>query len=134
MEFPNEQKETKNNQKNVKKIKIILLIGILTLISGLIFAPLSAWDLWYVAYGPTDVYKELHTIYWWPIIISFVLNLITSIYIVATDFQNEEVNKNKVLWGLLSLFLLGSIGIIIFATINLKQYGNYQNVENKMNL
>ncbi|MGL5590907.1 MAG: hypothetical protein ACRDCH_02445 [Metamycoplasmataceae bacterium] len=48
------------------------------------------------------------------IIISAIIGLIDSIIILASDFKNKELNNDKILWGLLSLLLLGNIGCLIF--------------------
>ncbi|MGL5590906.1 MAG: hypothetical protein ACRDCH_02440 [Metamycoplasmataceae bacterium] len=46
---------------------------------------------------------------------SLIISLIDSIYILSTDFRNKELNNTKLLWGLLSLLLIGNIGCLVFA-------------------
>lgn len=49
-------------------------------------------------------------------IVAGVLNLIASIFILVTDFQNPTINSDSVrlLWGLLSLIFIGFIGQLVF--------------------
>ncbi|MGL5205210.1 MAG: hypothetical protein ACRC63_03085, partial [Metamycoplasmataceae bacterium] len=47
-------------------------------------------------------------------IISAIINLIDSIIILASDYRNKELNNDKILWGLLSLLLIGNIGCLVF--------------------
>ncbi len=49
------------------------------------------------------------------IIASAIIALIDSILILVTNFKNDELDKKKILWGLLGLLLLGNIACLIFA-------------------
>ncbi|MDK2819331.1 MAG: hypothetical protein KFW07_00690 [Mycoplasmataceae bacterium] len=48
-------------------------------------------------------------------IVSIIISLIDAIIILSTDFKNKELNDEKILWGVLSLVLLGNIACLIFA-------------------
>lgn len=47
----------------------------------------------------------------------FVLNLATSIMILCTKFTIREIDDSKLIWGLLSLLLLGPIASFIFIAL-----------------
>ncbi|MDE6472876.1 MAG: hypothetical protein K2K73_00480 [Ureaplasma sp.] len=51
------------------------------------------------------------------LIICGIINFICSIVILATKWRNKWVRDHKVIWGLLSLFLLTCLGLIIFCSI-----------------
>ncbi len=55
------------------------------------------------------------------LIVSLVLNLIDCIKILSTKWENKEVEDSKLLWGILSLVLLGPIGSLVFACISLNK-------------
>ncbi len=50
------------------------------------------------------------------IIASFIIALIDAVTILTTNFKNKELNDEKILWGILSLILLGNIACLIFAS------------------
>ncbi len=56
------------------------------------------------------------------IIPAVVLWIVYSIQILTTDWKLKEVNDNKLVWGLVTLLLLGVIGSLIFACINEPKY------------
>lgn len=47
---------------------------------------------------------------------SVIISLIDSIKIITTDYKNQELNDDKLLWGILGLVLLGNIACLIFAS------------------
>ncbi len=51
---------------------------------------------------------------------AIVISCVGSIMIIVTDFENKQINDSRILWGLLSLFLLGPIGLLVFV-VNKKQ-------------
>jgi len=53
--------------------------------------------------------------------ISSIWNLVLSIIILAQVWENKVVSDSKILWGLLALFLLGSIATLIFSVTNIKK-------------
>ncbi|MGL5732969.1 MAG: hypothetical protein ACRCXE_02790, partial [Metamycoplasmataceae bacterium] len=65
------------------------------------------------------------------LIISAIIELIDSIIILSSDFKNKELNNDKLLWGLLSLLLLGNIGCLIFGIkmMNAAQHGDISSYE-----
>ncbi len=50
------------------------------------------------------------------IIASFVLDIINAIAILTTDWENEELNSDRTIWGILTLVVLGPIASLIFAS------------------
>ncbi len=48
------------------------------------------------------------------IVVSLILSFIDAIIILSTDWKNKELDESKILWGLLTLLLLGSIGSLVF--------------------
>lgn len=53
--------------------------------------------------------------------IGIVISFIAAILILVTDFGNKEINDSRVLWGVLSLILLGPIGVLAFYFTNSKK-------------
>lgn len=51
-----------------------------------------------------------------------ILNFIGNIKILVIDWKDEELNKRKILWGVLSLLLLRFIGLFIFTKRIMKKY------------
>ncbi len=51
-----------------------------------------------------------------------LLNFILGIIILATDWKNEEINSKKILWGILTLLLLGPIASLVFSVQSRKIY------------
>lgn len=49
------------------------------------------------------------------IIASLILCLIDGIIILSTDWNNKELDESKLLWGLLTLLILGPISSLIFS-------------------
>ncbi|MGL5590771.1 MAG: hypothetical protein ACRDCH_01745 [Metamycoplasmataceae bacterium] len=121
---------TQEEKKQIhQKLKMILIFGVIDLISGITFIPLQI-----VGFTLLAAFNEVTGSIIWLIsviivLLSLILNITLSVIILATDFKNKEVNDNRILWGLLSLFLLGGIGIIVFSTINIKKYNDDENNE-----
>ncbi|MGL5617583.1 MAG: hypothetical protein ACRCWU_00815 [Metamycoplasmataceae bacterium] len=99
------------------QIKGIISIGIISLIASIIsgIALFSSFNsiINEVEQPPISAF-----VFFAFAIISGIFAFIGSIAILATNFDNKAANDSKILWGLLSLFLLGWIGIIIFACSN----------------
>ena len=87
----------------------------------------------------TDLFtpEEFSKISWFLIAlltICGIANFVCSIVILATKWKNKWVRDHKVIWGLLSLFLLTFLGLIIFGSIAMShaedQYDNANNYYN----
>lgn len=48
-------------------------------------------------------------------IASFVISLIDSIKILTKSYKDQKLEEEKLLWGILSLLILGNIGCLVFA-------------------
>jgi multisubunit Na+/H+ antiporter MnhG subunit len=59
-----------------------------------------------------------------------ILSFILGIIILATDWKNEEINNNKILWGILTLVLLGPIASLIFSIQSINIYKNINDILN----
>ncbi len=55
------------------------------------------------------------------IISGAIISLVGSIFVLTTDFENKKTDDSKILWGILSLLLLGPIGLLTFSIINIKK-------------
>ncbi len=107
---------------NMKKIKLILNLGITSLVLSSIFVFLLG-VLIFFAMANTDittvaVWNSALIVVTFGLVVSSILAVVGSILILSTDFKNNDVNDSKILWGLLSLFLIGPIGLIVFAKKN----------------
>lgn len=85
---------------------ILLFVGIIFLIVFIKNFESNSWVI---------IFSTLFTLSW---IASGILAFICSIRILASNFVYEEINSIKLLWGLLSLLLLGAIGSLIFSIIS----------------
>ena len=56
--------------------------------------------------------------------VTIIISIILGIKIISTDWKNQEINNDKLLWGLLTLLLLGPISSLIFANITLDKLNN----------
>ncbi|AAT28102.1 hypothetical protein [[Mycoplasma] mobile] len=50
------------------------------------------------------------------VLISIILNIIVSYWIFTTKWNSEKINKQKLLWAFVTLFLYGPISALIFIT------------------
>ena len=60
----------------------------------------------------------------------FVLNIANGILILSTKWSNNEVENQKVLWGVLTFVLLGWIASLVFSIQAIKKYNNNSNNQN----
>lgn len=49
-------------------------------------------------------------------------NIIIAFRILTTNWKNKRVEKQKILWGILALLILGSIASFIFSVTSLNMY------------
>ena len=50
------------------------------------------------------------------IFVTVIISIVLGVKIISIDWQNKQINDDKLLWGLLTLLLLGPISSFIFAT------------------
>ena len=58
-------------------------------------------------------------------IISIVLTIVQAIKTLATDWNDKTLNNDKILWGLLSLMILGPIATLVFGSKIMEAYSGY---------
>ena len=107
---------------NMKKIKLILNLGITSLALSSIFVFLLSVLIFFATANTgidiTHAWNSALIVLTFVLVVSLILAVVGSILILSTDFKNNYVNDSKILWGLLSLFLIGPIGLIVFAKKN----------------
>lgn len=112
---------TKANTQVYGRAKIILTIGIL----GFIFF-VSTIIILIFLFTPTLTSKTINITNGGAIIlflmtitplVAIILNLTGSVLILTSKFHNDWLDTFKIIWGILSLLLLGPIGTIIFGSI-----------------
>ena len=54
-------------------------------------------------------------------IVSLVINIVNAIKIFSTDFKNEYINSNKMIWGIFTIVFLGWIASLVFSTISINK-------------
>ena len=54
---------------------------------------------------------------------------IAAILILVENFEVKEVEESRILWGILSMLLIGPIGVMVFVIINKKYYSPDYKVE-----
>ncbi len=60
-------------------------------------------------------------------IVTLIFDIINAIKILTTDWEDQELNNSKTIWGILSLILLGPIATIIFGNMVINKLGNQTN-------
>ena len=107
---------------HIKKMKIIWTLGLFSLILFSFFITTLIITLMIYQSQNTitndSVYITFTILSVIGILVAAILSFAGSLIILITDFKNKEINESRILWGLLSLFLLGSVGLIIFSSIN----------------
>lgn len=102
--------------KKVNSIQILSIISFVFWIIGLINFLLT------ISYN-----NYLTSIFFFiSISVGAIIALVGSIMILAINFENQKINDLKILWGILSLLLLGPIGMLIFSIIAKKVGSNNQ--------
>ncbi len=64
--------------------------------------------------------------------VSAIISLVAAIMILTTDFENTEANSSKMLWGILSIFLLGPIAVLVFTGKNMKNLNDSEDDQNNV--
>lgn len=117
-----------NNKINT--IKTLGIISLCFLIFSVIFLFISAFFI------PTET--EVNWVYQAFSVLALILLLslliictCASIIILKTDFQNKEINNyHRIIWGILSLVILGPIAILVFVSIvKNEKHNSYNNTE-----
>lgn len=58
------------------------------------------------------------------IIVTLIFEIIDGIKILTLDWQDEELNNDKTLWGIFTIVLLGPIASLIFSIKAIKKLNN----------
>ncbi len=107
----------------MKKLKNLAIMGIFSLsismVSLLVIVVLA------VIFGPNYTGPRLagdiaYIFSFLMLAAASIITITSSVMILLMDFENKKVNDSRVLWGLLSLLVLSSIGVIIFAFSSMK--------------
>ncbi len=64
------------------------------------------------------------------IIPSVIIAIVLAIKLLTSDYKDEELNGEKMIWGLLSLLLIGNIASLIFANKIIEKANNKIAMEN----
>lgn len=64
------------------------------------------------------------------IALSFIFNIISAIMILSTDWKNNDLNSQKIAWGILCIVILGSIAAIIFGSIAINKLKETSSISN----
>ncbi|MGL5733024.1 MAG: hypothetical protein ACRCXE_03070, partial [Metamycoplasmataceae bacterium] len=128
IDYENLEISQEEKKKIYKKLRMFLIFEMVYLILGFlifiiyIIGTILSWDSNNkVVEGMALLIAVGITMIW------IIINIVLSIIILASNFKSKEINRSKILWGLLSLFLLGTIGIMVFATINIIKYIDFKN-------
>lgn len=106
------------------RAKTILVVGILDVV--VCIAMITTFTLLFTFTMPNSdssgtPIKDGDAVILWIIamtpLLAFVLNLTGSVLILTSKFNDDSLDTFKIIWGILSLLLIGPIGIIIFAGI-----------------
>lgn len=106
------------------RAKTILVVGILDVV--VCIAMITTFTLLFTFAMPNSdssgtPIKDGDAVILWIIamtpLLAFVLNLTGSVLILTSKFNDDSLDTFKIIWGILSLLLIGPIGIIIFAGI-----------------
>lgn len=117
-----------------KLAKSILMLGINALVFGVIaiiaIVLFFTFDYWYMGVYSTNLLdNKINGLIWLTIMaimiaafgVAILLIITGSWFILTIDFNNNDVDKSKKIWGILTLTLIGPIGMIIFGSIAMKK-------------
>lgn len=123
--------------KGYKRAKTILVMGISSLIMLIAAIGLVVWGVadTAVTIGATNeitgegisfnfTYFIVGIIL---IVVSVIVSFIGSILILTAKFNHEYLDNQKMIFGILSLVLIGSIGLIIFGSMAVKKLSSNPN-------
>lgn len=123
--------------KGYKRAKTILVMGISSLIMLIAAIGLVVWGVadTAVTIGATNeitgegisfnfTYFIVGIIL---IVVSVIVSFIGSILILTAKFNHEYLDNQKMIFGILSLVLIGSIGLIIFGSMAVKKLNSNPN-------
>lgn len=123
--------------KGYKRSKTILVMGISSLIMLIASIGLVVWGVadTAVTIGATNeitgegisfnfTYFIVGIIL---IVVSVIVSFIGSILILTAKFNHEYLDNQKMIFGILSLVLIGSIGLIIFGSMAVKKLSSNPN-------
>ena len=116
-------------KQQFNKLNSLIVLSFFTLLMLIGFV--VAYLLTFKYLGDDDFNNyNVSNILWLILLASFwVLNIIGSVAIIGNDWTNEWSNKNKLLWGLLSLLLLAFVSSLIFCIISTNKYAkDYPNI------
>lgn len=57
-------------------------------------------------------------------IVTIVLDIINAIRILSTTWVRQDVEDNKLIWGIFTIIILGPISSLIFACSSISKYEN----------
>lgn len=60
-------------------------------------------------------------------IVSVILAIVDGIIILSNDWEKEKLNKDKILWGVLCLVVLGNVSSLVFSIKGINLYKNDSN-------
>lgn len=115
---------TKSNTLAYSRAKTILVVGILDIVVCIAmittFALLFTFTMPNLDSARVNI-KDGDAVILWIIamtpLLAFVLNITGSVLILTSKFNDDWLDTFKIVWGILSLSLIGPFGIIIFAGI-----------------
>ncbi|MDE6289524.1 MAG: hypothetical protein K2L64_02035 [Ureaplasma sp.] len=61
------------------------------------------------------------------IIVSFIFMIINGIKILSTNWKYKQLEDNKILWGVLTFVVLGTIASLVFSCMALKELESQKN-------
>ena len=57
-------------------------------------------------------------------LITLSLNITNAIKILSTNWKNKKIDETKILWGVLTIVVLGSIASLVFSNSSIKKCMN----------
>lgn len=58
------------------------------------------------------------------IVIISIAQIVNNLYLLITNWKNDKLNKEKIIWGIIGILFLKNISPIIFAIRGIKIYKN----------
>ena len=99
---------------------IFLSLWIIFIMDPWLFMSDTSWNSWINTTGILLWIFEI--VFWVILVVCFVINIINAIKIFSTNWRLQSVEDNKVVWGVFTIILLGSISSLIFSVTSINKF------------
>ena len=114
------------NYKDLARTSGLLALSVVGVLFEIVAIVLTSTVILYLSGALNNYYdppysiniKSIQIIYGYFILVTVIFSLILTIIILLLKWETKWIKKNKILWCILSFFLLGPLGVMIFVSIS----------------